>query len=499
MPNGTMRFRAPSIEFAKGLTPQERLAVRDMVDVYGVTRDTLANEVFSQAREPATKVNSKAFELGKDAVNNLVLGGLMHHGERLSREVIALTSFRLHLAELQKANPNDPTNYDEAVKAAIRETNEVLGNYNANNKPMLMRGAGGRLVTMYKFFPLVTTKLLIVNFSKMLPMFNKQGKAAAATKFFGVLGTHTLFGGLVALPAFSLVMGLLQAAWEEWQKDPDAPDEMRDIDYETWWRTVWLPENLGSTGLAQLAEYGLINKLTGWDISSRISLNDMWFRDPQPGKNVKETALNWGQVLFGAAWTTGLGAAQGIELMTQGEYERGLEKLTPASISKLMVAHRYATEGVQTPQGVQVAEKGKVPKSELVGQAIGYAPARVAEAQTTAFKAQAAEKVIVREREGIMGTLKDSFRKSIDPNRNVEIHERFDKIFQDTLDKATDFSLRNPEREIIGEEITKALNDELKKVVETEMGSGIKMTKENVRLLSPSIEKAERALAPYKK
>jgi len=202
--------------------------------------------------------------------------------------------------------------------------------------------------------------------------------------------------------------------------------------------------------------------------------------------------------MFGAAWTTGLGAAQGIELMTQGEYERGLEKLTPASISKLMVAHRYATEGVQTPQGVQLVEKGKVPKSELVGQAIGYAPARVAEAQTTAFKAQAAEKVIVREREGIMGTLKDSFRKSIDPNRSVEIHERFDKIFQDTLDKATDFSLRNPEREIIGEEITKALNDELKRVVETEMGSGIKMTKENARLLSPSIEKAEKALAPKK-
>ena len=498
MPNGTMRFRAPSIEFAKGLTPQERLAVRDMVDVYGVTRDTLANEVFSQAREPATKINSKAFELGKDAVHNLVLGGLMHHGERLSREIIALTSFRLNMAELQKANPNDPTNYDEAVKAAIRETNEVLGNYNANNKPMLMRGAGGRLVTMYKFFPLVTTKLLVTNFSKMLPMFNKEGKAAAATKFFGVLGTHTLFGGLVALPAFSLVMGLLQAAWEKWQKDPDAPDEMRDIDYETWWRTVWLPENLGSTGLAQLAEYGLLNKLTGFDISSRISLNDMWFRDPQPGKNAKETALNWGQVMFGAAWTTGLNAIQGIDLMTQGEYERGLEKLTPASISKLMVAHRYATEGVQTPQGVQLIEKGKVPKSELVGQAIGYAPARVAEAQTTAFKAQAAEKVIVHERETIMGTLKNSFRKSIDPNKDTEVHERFDKIFQDTLDKATDFSLRNPEREIKGEEITKALNDELKRVVETEMGSGIKMTKENVRLLSPSIEKAERALAPYK-
>jgi len=498
MPDGTTRFRAPSIEFATGLSPQERRAVRDMVDMYGVTKDTLANEVFSQARTPATKVNSKAFELGKDAVNTLVMGGLMHHGERLSREIIALTSFRLHLAELQKASPNNPLNYHEAVKAAVQETNEVLGNYSANNRPLMMRGAGGRLVTMYKFFPLLTTKLLLGNFFKMLPMFNKQGKAAAATKFFGVLGSHALLGGLVALPAFSLVMGLLQAAWKQWQKDPDAPDEMRDIDYETWWRTEWLPKYFGNPELARIAEYGVLNKLTGFDISSRISLNDMWFRDPQPGKTLTDTFLNWGQVIGGAAASTALGVAQGVQLMSQGEYERGMEKLTPASISKLLIARRFAKEGIQTTQGAQLVEKGKVPTSELVGQAMGYTPARIAEAQTIAFKEQAAEKVITRERQKIMGGLKDSFRKSIDFNR-PDVNERFDKIFQDTLDKATDFSLRYPEQEIKDAEINKAINDELKKVIETEMDSGVRITKKNVILAGPSAEKAENALAPYKK
>jgi hypothetical protein len=184
--------------------------------------------------------------------------------------------------------------------------------------------------------------------------------------------------------------------------------------------------------------------------------------------------------------------------MSQGEYERGLEKLTPASISKLLIAHRYAKEGIQTTQGAQLVERGKVPTSELVGQAIGYAPARVAEAQNIAFKEQAAEKVIARERQNIMGTLKDSFRKSIDFNR-PDVNERFDKIFQDTLDKAIDFSLRNPEHEIKDAEINKAIDDELKKVLETEMDSGVRITKKNVMLAGPSAEKAENALAPYKK
>jgi hypothetical protein len=497
MPDGSSRFRAPSIEFAKGLSPQERRAVRDMVDMYGVTKDTLANAVFSQVRTPTTKVRSKVFEAGKDTVDALVFGGLMHHGERLSREVIALTSFRLHLAELEKASPGNPMNYHEAVKAAVQETNEVLGNYNANNRPLMMRGAGGRLVTMYKFFPLLTTKLLVGNFFKMIPGLNKQGKATAATKFFGVLGTHALFGGLVALPAFSVVMGLLQAAWKKWQKDPDAPDEMRDIDYETWFRTELLPKYFGNPELARLVEYGVLNKLTGLDVSSRLSLNDMWFRDPQPGKNLTDTFLNWGQVLGGAAASTALGAAQGIQLMSQGEYERGLEKLTPASISKLLMAHRYATEGIQTTQGAQLVEKGKVPKSELVGQAMGYAPARIAEAQNIAFKEQATEKAITRERQSIVGSIKDNFRKSIDFNR-PDVNERFDKKFQEAMDKAIDFSLRHPEHEIKDSEINKAIEDELKKVIETEMGSGIRMTEKNATLAIPSIDKAENALAPYK-
>ena len=498
--DGSKRFRAPSIEYAKGLTPLQRRAVRDMVDMYGVTKDTLANAVFSRANKTAVKVDSKAYEMGKTAVNNLVLGGLMHHGERLSREVISLTSFDLYMAELEKASPGNPMNYHEAVKLAVRETHEALGNYSESNRPLIMRGGLGKLVTMYKFFPLVRTKLLAVNFFRMLPLLNKEGKKAAATKFFGVLGTHLMFGGYVALPMFSLVMGALGLLWNKWQKDPDAPDDMKSIDYETWWRTEYIPKMLGNTKLSKLAEFGVINYLTGLDVASRISLNDMWFRDPQPGKTLKDTFLNWGQVLGGAAASTGLGMAQGLQLMSQGEYERGLEKAIPlGSLSKLLIAGRYATEGIQTPQGVQLAPKGKVPTSELVGQAIGFAPASLAEAQTRAFKATAAEKVVSAERSSIMTTLKDSFRKSMDFNRPLAQTERFDKIFNETLDKATEFSLRNPGSPILDAEISSLLNAEMKKIAETEMGGGVRETAKNYELVGPSSEAAVRALTPYYK
>jgi len=513
MPDGTTRFRPPSIEFAKGLTETERKAVRDMVDIYGVTENTLTNDVFSRANKATVKVDSKAWQMGRDAVDTLILGGLMHHSERLSREVIALTSFRLHLAK----NPN---NYHEAVKQAVRETNEILGNYNPNNKPMLMRGASGKLLGMYKFFPFQTTKLLIGNFFKMLPMFNKQGKIAAATKFFGILGTHALFGGLVALPAFSMVMGALKAAWERWQKDPDAPTEMRDLDYETWWRTEWLPSYFGNTGLpelaekmgikgdkeettaqklARLAEHGVLNYSTGWDFSSRLSLNDMWFRDPQPGKNVRDTLGNWAEVLAGPAWSTAQGIGQGMELWSQGEYEKGLEKFMPASISKLMLAHRYNQEGVRIPNGPadkQLVEKGKIPTSALVGQAIGYAPEALSSAQTKGFKAAAAEKVVDMQKDHIIQEYKKAFLVSQDDNLSPEKQARFAARLEKAEDDRQAFNEHNPRKKISS---TADLREEAKaKRKESRLAAedtgGINITRENADLLDPLAESAARDL-----
>jgi len=508
-PDGSKRYRAPSIEYAKGITPLQRQALRDMVDVYGVTKNTLSNEVFSRAGKPTAKVNGKAYGLGKNAVDTLILGGLMHHGERLSREVMALTSFDLYMAELEKARPKDPMNFHEAVKLAVRETHEALGNYDPSNRPLIMRGGIGKLVTMYKFFPLVRTKLLGINFFKMLPLFNKEGKKAAATKFFGILGTHLLLGGYTALPMFSLALSVLGYIWKKWQKDPDAPDDMRSVKYETWFRTEYLPNEIGRLKAkyeflpkesARLAEYGLLNYFTGMNVSGRITMNDMWFRDPQPGNTIKETFLNWGQVLGGPVASNILATAEGFQLMSQGEWERGLEKAIPlGSIAKLLTAKRYAEEGVQTSQGVQLVPKGKVPTSELVGQAIGFTPARIAEAQDKAFAATVAEKDLAVERTKIVHTLVDSFRKSIDPSRPLDQNERFDKIFNEALLKMVDFNIRNPNRPIEDEEVGSLINATMKKIAETEMGSGVRVTNKNLELVTPSSDAALEALTPYLK
>ena len=493
--NGTTVFHAPSIEFAKGLTPMQRRAVQELRNL-DVTRSTLTNEVFRQAQTPVSKVDSKGVAIAKLAGRTLILGGLMHHGERISREVIYLASYNLTREEGLKAGlqPGEKLSdmfervHNEAVDKAVQETNETFGNYSAYNRPMIMRGALGKIVTQYKFFPLVTTKLLVGNFFKMMFSMNKEAKVEAATKFFGIMGTHLLFGGLVALPLFSTVMGMLGAAWRRWGKDKDAPDDMKSIDFKTWFRTIHLPELFGDTklgDLSELVERGLLNKLTGLDVSSRISLDDLWFRDPAPGKDLKASVQNWGMTLGGAGVNYALSFAKGLQSIGNGDYEQGIEAIAPGSISGLLAAHRESQEGIKNSQGHTLVEKEKVGLGVIAGQAVGFKSDIAQSKQNAIFKADAADRQIYQERQGLTDKLKEYKQKSLDEDKGKTYQDRFEDKYQQVLDKIQDFNTRNPEKEITTDEMVNTLVDARKKFGAAESNQGIPLTLKNARLLGP--------------
>jgi hypothetical protein len=255
----------------------------------------------------------------------------------------------------------------------------------------------------------------------------------------------------------------------------------------------------GSTHIADLLKTGVLNKLTGWDIASRLSLNDMWFRELPHSKNLTETAMNLGWVLAGAGASTALDIAKGVQLGINGEYQLGLEKILPASISKLMIAHRLATEGVEDTRGVKLLEKGELPASAIAGQALGFRPANVAEAQQLGFKASAAEKVIVEEKNKIAKDIKDNFRKSIDLDKPADYQQRFEAKFEETLDKMREFNTKHPEKAFEIDAVFNLILSDAELKANLGMNAGVKITPENARLLGDTVDKAIKALESYDK
>lgn len=484
LPDGTKRFRAPSIAYATGLPQVELDAIADMVNEYGLSADTLANEIFDAATKPVNKADPKAIELAKDAGRLLVLGGLMHHTERLSREVLGAASFRLYYAEMEKASPGNPSNYANAVRAAVAEVNEALGDYSPGNRPQIMRGPIGKLASTYKFFPLTRIKLLGGNFFRMIPFLNKEGKLAAATKFFGILGTHSVLTGVVGLPMY----GLIQALWGQWQKDEDAPQTMKDLDHDTWWRTEYLRKELDDSKLTKfvkdVAKSGLANYATGMAISERLGLNDMVFRTPDPGKNLKESVANYAESFFGAQLTPIKATQDSWDYYSQGEYQKAFEALPfmPKSIGSLSATERISREGIETKQGVPILDKGEATTKELIGQALGFQSARVAEARRIAHATDIVERGISSEKQAIVGKAATMFLKAINPNRDPEDRQRFLNMYLESIQKIPKFNVKHPEHGIDGKEIDAKIDAELEKIAASKMFGGVKINDNNIRL-----------------
>jgi len=484
LPDGTKRFRAPSIAYATGLPQVELDAIADMVNEYGLSADTLANEIFDAATKPVNKADPKAIELAKDAGRLLVLGGLMHHTERLSREVLGAASFRLYYAEMEKASPGNPSNYANAVRAAVAEVNEALGDYSPGNRPQIMRGPVGKLASTYKFFPLTRIKLLGGNFFRMIPFLNKEGKLAAATKFFGILGTHSVLTGVVGLPMY----GLIQALWGQWQKDEDAPQTMKDLDHDTWWRTEYLRKELDDSKLTKfvkdVAKSGLANYATGMAISERLGLNDMVFRTPDPAKNLNEAFANYAVAFFGAQLTPIRATQDSWDYYSQGEYQKAFEALPfmPKSIGSLSATERISREGVETKQGVPILDKGEATTKELIGQALGFQSARVAEARRIAHATDIVERGISTEKQAIVGKAATMFLKAINPNRDPEDRQRFLNMYLETVQNIPKFNVKHPEHGIDGKEIDAKIDTELEKIAASKMFGGVKINDNNIRL-----------------
>lgn len=413
--DGTKSYVAPSIANNQDLSPDERRAVQ-MMTQRGVTTSSYASEVFGYKSTPT---ESLYFDPQRGVIDNIpvaygktkrlgavLVGGLMHNMERLSREAIYLASFRLGMEK--------HGDFDRAVEQAVADTNECLGNYDMANRPLLMQKSGGKILLQFQMFPLHTYLLLLTNFKRMLPLLNKEGKREAAIKFFGILGTSASVAGITGVPFYGAVMGLLGWAWKEFGKDPDWPEDLKSINFDLWFRTKFLPEQLG-TGAALLVEHGPLNKLTGLDFASKLSLDTPWGRDTKETKTSRESVTAWAMSHGGPTASMILSLADAHDAWKLGDTKKAAEKLAPAIVRNKLIFDRMREEGIKDYRGAQIMHPDSIKTGELFGQIIGFRPAISADVLEKNFKFASIENRIENERSQILKRMDVALR-----NKNFE-------------------------------------------------------------------------------
>jgi hypothetical protein len=466
-PDGSVSVVPPSIANASGFTADEKRAVREMLG-RDVSQSTYASALFGYSSVPTMEFDSAWGKTKRGAA--MLTGGLMHTTERLSREMMFMASYRLN----RKAGKS----HEQAVNAAVIDTNEALGNYGQYNRPIFMQKGIGKVLLQFTMYPLHVTLFLLRNFKRSLPLLNKEGKWEAAKMFYGTLGTTFLLAGASGLPLFSMVMGFLGSFW----KDEDKPQELKDMDYETWWRNVWVPENLGhlEIGGVQLGDLvtkvvdrGAVNALTGLDIASRTSLNDLWLRDIKETKTIRESAIALAVEKAGPSANMVLAWADGIEAFMNGQYQKGIEKISPALLRNLEIANRLREEGAMDSKGAEIIAKGGFTTGELIGRAVGFNSDILSNHQKLAFKMQAFDQRVNNQRSKLLNNVG---REYIELDNFGTDSAR--KKYLNRLDEVEKFNRRHPEYAIKPENIESSIEKRLKERGVTENWSGIRIDPE---------------------
>jgi hypothetical protein len=348
----------------------------------------------------------------------------------------------------------------------------------------------GKIALQFKMFPLHTALLLCTNFIKMMPLLNKEGKKAAAIKFFGITMTAGSVAGMAGLPFGFL--GVIAAAFKHMQdEDDDFPDELKDKDPKAWFRNVFLPQQLGDVTIggipvSELLDTGPLNALTGTAVAERIGINDLFSRDTKEAKTESEALKEFAFEKMGPTASVALSFADAYDAYLVGDYQKMREKLAPAVFRNLVLAHKMATEGIKDSKGNVVFNPDEISTGRILAQIAGFRPAVIARMSEINFKLTGVEQSTIFERDRLMLAAKVALRKD-----TPEGEAQFEKLIETKIDA---FNQKHPDYEIDvdSDEFDQSIEKDLESRAEAYLG--YKLTEKNAAMAVPALEQLEKRI-----
>jgi hypothetical protein len=468
----------PTIEASKeiNMNADERAAIEAMHD-RGIAEVTLTYDLMDRQDKPTTKYSS-AFNTGTN-----LLGALFHHTERLNREIIFMSSFRL--------SRNEGMSVEDAIEQAVSDTHTALGNFTAQNRPRIMRAPAGRVLLQFKMFPMFLSTYLLRNGYRATAGMDAATKKEARIQLIGTLTMSAYLAGYVGVPGASMVLGAIQAFINSMRDEDEEDDPLEKRDLEFWFRSVYLPNlfgdvKIGDQKLGEVIDAGALDSLTGYDMSSSLSMNNMWMPELKEQKTAQATMMDYAMSLLGPSASLYLKQfPAAYDDFAAGRTLQGFEKLLPAALRNPVVAYRYSQEGARTSTGAVLKEADEFTNGQLVAQALGFRTEGLAAVQEANFKAEAIRQKVVQE--------KGAVRTRLD--RELELGS--DEGVDDAMEKLLKFNAKNPQSAIKANELPKQLLNRAKQRAMSDRG--FKVDKDMypylAELLDLSREKLEREAA----
>jgi hypothetical protein len=283
-----------------------------------------------------------------------VFMALMQKSEMTNRMVSAVAAYRL--ARAAGAHAQAATAYAARV---VDVTQGDYGNFNA--PPWINYNGVTRVLTQFKKFQLIQITY-VVNMARAA--IGESGmtaaeRSAARRAFAFMLAHHGIFAGAMGMPAVGLA-SLMYAALFGSEDDPrDLEDDLR--------------EALGGGVAADLVLKGA-PVLLGLDISRNAGMGDML--SMLPYTDIDLTSRSGMERTVSGALGPAVGrvfsAVDALDVMSKGDYARGLELLLPSGMAGPLRAAREARGGITRRSGEVLLDASDLEAMETLGTALGF-------------------------------------------------------------------------------------------------------------------------------
>jgi len=430
----------PSLDRSNSMSKMDRAAYNRFV-ADGVIDITAAYDQSGLASAP-TESQGGALYRGMQAVS-----ALFHNAERFNREVVAMSAFRAGM-EKRAGYKDQQKAFTESIADAKNVTTQSMFDYSSVNKPRYMQSPAARIILQFKQFPQQMTFYLARNLQQSLAGATPEVKREARARFVGTMGMTAIFAGSTGLWGFSSAAAIVNAVMNGLGDDDEEPFDF-ELEYMN-----WASETFGKN-LGMFMTRGAGNA-AGVDLHSRVSLDDMWFRDTRKNADMAEAWQERLISLLGPTAGLTVNAARAVDLYNQGHADRAIEAVSPGFIKQPLIAARYAREGVNTLKGDPLAED--IGPMDLLMQSLGFRPAEIAEIQYYNITKKGQEQGILKERQNLLNLFGISFMAN-DADAN---EKAFEKIMK--------FNDKHPSAAIPARSIIKSIKERSTKSAQAQHG-----------------------------